>query len=58
MICPEHYDKIQENLNKQIDWSKKWLVSFNINKYNKEQLVKDIYRCDVRGVGLRRPHVG
>ena len=31
-ICPEDCEKIQEDLNKVIDWSEKWLMSFNSDK--------------------------
>ena len=29
VICTEDCDKIQYDLNKLIDWSEKWLLSFN-----------------------------
>ena len=29
VICTEDCDKIQEDLNKLINWSEKWLMSFN-----------------------------
>ena len=32
VICTEDCDKIQEDLNKLIDWSEKWLLSFNTDK--------------------------
>ena len=33
VICTEDCDRIQEDLNKLIDWSEKWLMSFNTDKY-------------------------
>ena len=39
MVCTEECDKIQEDLNKLIDWSEKWLMSLNAKK------------CKVRHIG-------
>ena len=32
VICTEDCDRIQDDLNKLIDWSEKWLMSFNTDK--------------------------
>ena len=33
VICTEDCERIQEDLNKLIDWSEKWLMSFDTDKY-------------------------
>ena len=32
VICYEDFDEIKEDQNKLIDWSEKWLMSFNTEK--------------------------
>ena len=40
----EHCDRIQNDLNKPIDWSEKWLMSFNTDK------------CKVMHIGDKNPN--
>ena len=42
-ICSEDCEKIQEDLNKLIDWSEKWLMPFNTDK------------CKVMHIGDKKP---
>ena len=44
VICTEDCDRIQEDLKKLIDWSEKWLMSFNTDK------------CEVMHIGDKNPN--
>ena len=43
-ICTEDYDRIQDYLNKLIDWSEKWLMSVNTDK------------CKIMHIGDKNPN--